>query len=58
VGFLETMVAQAADLVKTISGAPVDSPLATFRDGWRNCRLMDAILESGRRGSWVDVAET
>jgi predicted dehydrogenase len=58
VGFLETTVAQAADLVKTISGAPVDSPLATFRDGWRNCRLMDAILESSRRGSWVDVAKT
>ncbi len=58
VGFLETMVAQAADLVKTISGAPVDSTLATFRDGWRNCRLMDAILEFSRRGSWVDVAKT
>jgi predicted dehydrogenase len=58
VGFLETMVAQAADLVKTISGAPVDSPLPTFRDGWRNCGLMDAILESSRKGSWVHVAKT
>ena len=56
VGFLETMVAQAADLVKTICGVPVDSPLATFRDGWRNCLLMDAILESSRRGSWPPKA--
>jgi predicted dehydrogenase len=38
--------------------SPVDSPLATFRDGWRNCRLMDAILESSRKGSWVQVAKT
>jgi levoglucosan dehydrogenase len=58
VGFLETMVAQAADLMKTIAGLPVESPLPTFRDGWRNCRLMDAILESSARGSWVDVAKT
>ncbi|HTD53652.1 MAG TPA: gfo/Idh/MocA family oxidoreductase, partial [Thermoanaerobaculia bacterium] len=58
VGFLETMVAQAADLVKTIVGAPVESPLPTFRDGWQNCLVMDAILESSRRGSWVEVART
>jgi len=73
VGFLETMVAQAADLVATIAGRPPrrppvapsprpdsaprpdPAPLPTFRDGWRNCQLIDTILESSRTGAWFEV---
>lgn len=29
----------------------------TFADGLREIRICDAVLESGRTGSWVDIAE-
>ena len=33
----------------TIPGA------ATFEDGWRNQRVLDAVRESDRRGDWIAV---
>jgi levoglucosan dehydrogenase len=54
VGFLETMVVQAAEFSRAISGAPVGE-LATFHDGLRACSLVDAVLQSSTDGSWADV---
>jgi predicted dehydrogenase len=56
VGFLETMVVQAAELARAIAGAPVGE-LATFHDGLRACALVDAVLQSSSSsaGGWVDV---
>jgi predicted dehydrogenase len=54
VGFLETMVVQAAEFARAISGAPVGE-LATFHDGLRACSLVDAVLQSSTDGRWADV---
>jgi predicted dehydrogenase len=54
VGFLETMVVQAAEFSRAIAGAPVGE-LATFHDGLRACSLVDAVLQSSTDGGWTDV---
>jgi predicted dehydrogenase len=39
-------------------GEPHDSSVATFADAHRITRAVEAILESQRDGSWVDIAES
>jgi predicted dehydrogenase len=56
IGFFETFLVQAAAVVRAMSGEEeAAASLATFEDGWRVCRVTDAVLESGRTGSWVEI---
>ncbi len=55
VGFLETMVVQAAELSRAISSGGPAPTVATFRDGLRACQIVDAVLRSIADGRWVDV---
>jgi predicted dehydrogenase len=54
-GFLETMVVQAAELSRAISGGAPGAAVATFRDGVRAAELVDGVLQSIEQGGWVDV---
>jgi predicted dehydrogenase len=54
VGYLETMVVQLAEFARAIAGR-AELELATFEDGLLVSTLVDAVLRSTERGSWVDV---
>lgn len=54
VGYLETMVVQLAEFARAIAGQ-AELELATFEDGLHVASLVDAVLRSTERGSWVDV---
>ncbi len=34
-----------------------EAPYPTFEDGYRSCCLIEAVMESGARGGWVEVGE-
>ena len=54
IGYGETKIIECHDFVEAVvNGAPV-SP--SFRDGAAVANICDAILESGERSEWVDVA--
>jgi predicted dehydrogenase len=55
VGFLETMIVQAAELSRAIAVGRPAPPVATFRDGLRACHIVDAVLRSIADDGWVDV---
>lgn len=58
VGFLETMIVQAAELSRAIAAGKRAPGVATFRDGLRACQIVDAVLGSITNGGWVDVPAT
>lgn len=56
IGFFETFLVQASAVVGALAGdAAARETLATFDDGWQACRVTDAVLESSRRGEWVEI---
>jgi predicted dehydrogenase len=56
VGFLETMVVQAAKVGRLVAGdRDAGASLALFHDGLQNCRVLDAALASSSSRTWVEV---
>lgn len=54
IGYEHTFIHTVADFVNgVVRGKPVQP---TFRDGWRNQIVLDAIEKSSRTGKWVGVA--
>jgi predicted dehydrogenase len=54
IGYGETKIVECYDLIKAIVEGEQPSP--NFEDGYRICRIADAILESSESGSWTSVA--
>ena len=55
-GWEHTFVGELGHFAKSIEGDSSVEPLgATFLDGYRNCVVMDSIIESSRSGRWVDI---
>lgn len=54
VGFQETMVVQLAEFARAIDGSPAPD-MATFHDGLRAARLVDAVLRSSQRVDWISA---
>ena len=54
IGYGETKIVECYDLIKAIVEGEQPSP--NFEDGYRICRIADAILESSETGSWTSVA--
>ena len=54
VGFLETMVVQLAQFALAIAGEG-SSDAAMFQDGFRVCSIIDSVLQSATKQSWVEV---
>jgi predicted dehydrogenase len=53
IGYGETKIVECHDFVEAVvRGCPV---APSFEDGWAVARICDALLESGERGTWVDV---
>jgi predicted dehydrogenase len=53
VGFLDTVAFQVCDFLRAVVRGEPASP--DFHDGWRVQAVLDAALESDRRGGWVEV---
>ncbi|MDD2598735.1 MAG: Gfo/Idh/MocA family oxidoreductase [Kiritimatiellae bacterium] len=53
IGYEHSFVHQAADFIESLStGKPVG---ATFRDGMETQRVCDAVLDSAKSGTWVNL---
>ncbi|MBD1206416.1 MAG: Gfo/Idh/MocA family oxidoreductase [Rhodobacteraceae bacterium] len=53
-GYNETKIIEAAEVIRSITrGTPM---WPTFDTGHHICQIVDACMESARRGSWVDIA--
>jgi predicted dehydrogenase len=52
-GYVDSMVNQIHDLTLAIRHHKLVTP--TFYDGWKAQQVLDAIIESSERRSWVDV---
>lgn len=53
-GYNETKIIEAAEVIRSITrGTPM---WPTFDTGHHICQMVDACMESARRGSWVDIA--
>jgi predicted dehydrogenase len=53
IGYGETKIVECHDFLEAVvSGRPV---APSFEDGWAVARICDALLQSGERGTWVDV---
>jgi predicted dehydrogenase len=55
IGYGETKIVECFDFVTAIVSGKQPSP--NFRDGYRICRIADAILASGESGTWTATAE-
>ena len=55
VGFKNHFLAVYRAVRAHAEGRPAEPDFPTFADGLRAARLTDAVLESARRGAWVDV---
>jgi predicted dehydrogenase len=52
-GYNETKIIEAAEVIQSITrGEPM---WPTFDTGHHICQIVDAVMESGRRRSWVDI---
>ena len=56
-GYEHTFVNQAADMVAALAGLVPTVPLADFADAYQTQRVMEAAVQSARRGSPVTIAE-
>ena len=54
IGYSETKIIECYDFMQAIVTGKQPSP--NFRDGYRICRIADAILASGEIGAWTEVA--
>jgi predicted dehydrogenase len=53
IGYGETKIVECHDFLEAVvTGGPV---APSFEDGWAVARICDALLQSGERGTWVDV---
>jgi predicted dehydrogenase len=53
-GWNDALLALCSEFYGAVRGDPAPA-LATFADGHRNLQLLDAIAESGERGTWIGV---
>lgn len=53
IGYSETKIIECHDFFKAIIDGTQPSP--SFDDGYRICRIADAVLQSGHTGQWVDI---
>lgn len=52
-GYNETKIIEAAEVIRAITqGMPM---WPTFETGHHICQIVDACMESARRGSWIDI---
>jgi predicted dehydrogenase len=49
------MIYAAAIREALVHGRTIVPGAATFEDGWKNQRVLDAVRESARRGDWIAV---
>lgn len=52
-GYNETKIIEAAEVIRSITRGEAMWP--TFDTGHHICQIVDAVIESGRRRSWVDI---
>jgi predicted dehydrogenase len=53
-GYNETKIIEAAEVIRAVTtGVPM---WPTFETGHHICQIVDACMESARRGAWVDIA--
>ena len=55
IGFTENFIIEMYEFLRAVSqGGTVRT---TFEDGWKACRIIDAVLRSSRNDQWVKVDE-
>lgn len=54
IGYLDIKIIECHQFIKAVADRAQASP--NFRDGWRIALICDAIVESGERKGWVEVA--
>jgi predicted dehydrogenase len=55
IGYEHSFVHQVADFLEGVAKGKLAEP--TFRDAYKTQLVVDAILESAKKGQWVKVAQ-
>jgi predicted dehydrogenase len=55
-GYVDCFDGFVADVYDAVRGGEPADGMPVFADGLRSAQIVDAVLESARSGSWVDVA--
>lgn len=56
-GYQDTFCAFVRDMYTSIARGEIVDGLPTFIDGLRAARITDAVVDSARKGSWIEVCE-
>lgn len=54
-GYRDCFCAFLRDVYASVSRGEIVDQLPTFRDGLRAARIADAVLDSARKGAWIEV---
>ncbi len=57
IGYEHCFVSQAADIARALAGDVAEAPLADFADAWQTQRVLEAAIQSARKGRSVGLSE-